>query len=199
VALKRRRRTLIGRGSSIAPDGKQTLSIVGEPYRLKYKIGSMKGRLHNFVSRHECLQSETRHVALASSIAANDRPLSGSKFHRLLSGDEFGEMTVASRPQAVDQLSPNPPVSLIQILRTEVLRSSPCRLHTPGHEETFGLDHFKRRERQFNPEIAADPIPWRMQKSLQINDLVELEMHISQIVDVVVTGFFACRSAEVEG
>ena len=64
-------RSLVGSGSSIDPDGKQTLSIVGEPYRLKYKIGTMKGRLHNLVSRHECPQSETRHVALASSSAAD--------------------------------------------------------------------------------------------------------------------------------
>jgi len=30
-----------------------------------------------------------------------------------------------------------------------------------GHEETFGLDYFKRRERQLNPETVADPAQGR--------------------------------------
>ena len=43
----------------------------------------------------------------------------GTKFHRRLSGDEFEEMAVASRPVAASQLSTNLPVSQTQVPRVE--------------------------------------------------------------------------------
>jgi hypothetical protein len=51
------------------------------------------------------------------------------------------------RPSAADQVSPNRPVSQIQILRTGMLRSGHWRPQPAGHEQTLRLDRIWLHER----------------------------------------------------
>jgi hypothetical protein len=54
---------------------------------------------------------------------SDDWPLSGIGIQWQLSGDEYEDRTVATRPLAVTRVSPNQPVNRSQILELEVYKA----------------------------------------------------------------------------